>query len=273
MNISVLVLSYNTKDLTDECLTRLKGQGAEVIVVDNASTDGSPEMIAKKHKEVRLIVSKVNTGFGGGNNLAFKQARGDLVLILNSDALVEKDTIRKTTDFFMEHPECDVLGCQLRFGDGRLQPSAGAVPTPLNTLAWMVWFDRTVHPQDPAFFEKPKQVGWVMGAFMCMKREVYKKTGGFDENYFMYGEEIELCKRIGDLGYKVWYTPEFSVTHLDKGSAKGDVVGPIIKELQGLKYYFSKHYPKFVGMMVVVLRLGIFIRIMLKSKLYKLAKI
>lgn len=280
LDLSVIVLSYNTKDITDECLTKLKEaagycektlqNSVEVIVIENASSDSSAEMIKKKHPWVNLIISKTNTGFSGGNNLGMKKSSKPFILLLNSDAFVQKETLSTALQYFADHEECGVLGCQLRFADGRVQPSAGFLPTPFNTIFWisgfalLPFFNKLappIHPKDKAFFGHEHQVEWVMGAFFMLKREVYTKTGGFDESIFMYGEEVELCKRIKDLGYKMFYVPEFFITHLDKASSKFLLEKPLLNEIKGIVRYFHQHYPKDYSYVRLVIWFSLMLRI------------
>lgn len=239
MDLSIIVLSYNTKDITDECLSRLP-KGAEVIAVDNASEDGSVEMVEKKYPWVKLIKSKANLGFAKGNNLAMKHSNSPVVLFLNSDCFVEKDTLNKALEYFKNN-SCDMLGVKLTYEDGRLQPSAGELPDLLNTCAWIFGLTNSFHPKNKKFFAKAKQVGWVTGAFLMMRKEVFEKTGGFDEKIFMYMDEVDLCKRINMAGYKVCFTPDIAVTHLQRAS-QTDSTASFVRELAGIKYYFQKYY-------------------------------
>jgi len=259
---SVIILSYNTKNLTRDCLNhallsvksaQLSGYNCEIIVVDNASTDGSPEMIKKEFPQVHLLAQKNNLGFTGGNNLGMKKASKDLFLLLNSDAFLEQDTLIRAIEIMNNHPHWGVMGCKLVYADGSFQPSGGYLPTPTSVVQWMMGLDlvpglqrllHPVHPNWPEFFSSEKQMGWVMGAFMCLRRQVWEKTDGFDEHFFMYMEEVEWCKRIADAGYGVGFTPAFSVVHLGKASSASDPVKPYVKEAQGLLYYIKKHYPK-----------------------------
>ena len=271
-NVSVIVLSYNTKDITDECLKRVKEAGpAEVIVVDNASTDGSPEMIKKKYPSFKLIVSKINTGFAGGNNIGMEASTKQHILLLNSDAYIEKDTIFKALQYFETHPDCAVLGCKLVLPDGRMQPSAGFLPTPLNTVLWISglarfpFFDkfaRPIHPKDKTFFTKAREVEWVMGAFFILKREVFEETHGFDGSIFMYGEEVEWCKRIRNKGLKTFYVPNFQITHLDKASSKFEVEKPLLNEIKGVVRFFKKHYAEKYPLIKAVLLISLCMRLM-----------
>ncbi len=242
--ISIIIVNYNTKDLLDRCLASIQ-EPAEIIVVDNASSDTSSQMVAKKYPKVKLIASSTNLGFAAGNNLGMQQATGDYLLLLNSDAFLQKDTLTKCLNY-----DFDVFGCKLTFEDGSLQPSAGYLPNPINSFLWIWGIDTwpilknmlpMVHPKNSGFFAKSKPIGWVTGAFMFMKRSVFEKTGGFDEKYFMYGEEIEWCKRINDAGFKVGYIADFSIVHL-QGASQPNRDRAFVNELQGLIYYFKKHY-------------------------------
>jgi dTDP-4-dehydrorhamnose reductase len=161
------------------------------------------------------------------------------------DAFLQKDTLTKCLNY-----DFDVFGCKLTFEDGSLQPSAGYLPNPINSFLWIWGIDTwpilknmlpMVHPKNSGFFAKSKPIGWVTGAFMFMKRSVFEKTGGFDEKYFMYGEEIEWCKRINDAGFKVGYIADFSIVHL-QGASQPNRDRAFVNELQGLIYYFKKHY-------------------------------
>lgn len=258
MDLSIIVLSYNTKDITGECLSRLP-KAAEVIVVDNASEDGSPEMIEKKYPWVKLIKSKVNLGFAKGNNLAMKHCNNPVVLFLNSDCFVEKDTLNKALEYFENH-HCDALGVKLTYEDGRLQPSAGDLPNPLNACAWIFGIANSFHPKNKEFFAKERIVGWVTGAFLLMRKAVFEKAGGFDEKIFMYMDEVDLCKRINMAGYKVCFTPDIAVTHLHRASSKDSPERAFAMELAGIKYYFEKYYSIYPFLRIFLV-LGLILRI------------
>ncbi len=251
IDLSVIILSYNTREVTDRCLTLAAAaakKDTEIIVVDNGSTDGSAEMIAKKHPEVKLINTGQNLGFAAGNNLALRQATGKYLLLLNSDVFVRKETFVRTVNYFERHTQADVVGCRLELPSGRLQPSAGHLPTPKNVVLWLLGLDKLlgidgVHPKNAEFFKKSRRVEWVMGAFLAMRRDVWEKTGGMDEHFFMYMEEVEWCWRMKTKGFSVWYVPEWTVTHLSQASSRGDVRGPLVKEMVGLSYLIQRHEP------------------------------
>lgn len=266
MDLSIIVLSFNTKDITDECLRRLRS--SEVIVLDNASTDGSPEMIEKKYPWVKLIKSPVNTGFAKGNNLAMRESNNPIVLFLNSDCFVEEDTLEKALLYFKNH-SCDVLGVKLTFENGKFQPSAGNLPNPFNAVLWIFGLANSFHPKSKDFFEKERQVGWVTGAFFMVKQEVLDKAGGFDESIFMYMDEVDLCKRINMMGFKICFTPDIAVTHLHRASSKEAPERAFVMELKGIKYYFQKYYSGIYPFLRLFLVLGLIFRIIAFSLLGK----
>jgi GT2 family glycosyltransferase len=266
--VSVIICTYNTRDLTCECLDKLKksieilGKPVETIVVENG-TDGTGVVIKKKYPWVKLLTPTENTGFAKGNNLGIKASskKTKYYLFLNTDALIAPETLYKAIDFMENNENCDVLGCKLKFGDGRIQPSAGYLPNPVNTTLWMFGLDRfsknPVHPKDKNFFKTDRKVGWVMGAFLFMKQGVLEKTKGFDETFFMYMEEVEWCRRINDKGFGIWYSPTFEITHLDKASSGYDIRKPLTREIQGLKYYLKRYYTNYDLIMKIVILVGV----------------
>ncbi len=261
MDLSVIILSFNTKDITKRCLEKLQVARAycekklankiEVIVLDNASSDGSAQMIKQDYPWVKLIISKENTGFSKGNNLAMKQSNNPYILLLNSDVYLEEDSLYKALAYFRVNLNCDLLGARLNYASGNLQPSAGNLPNPVNIISWILGlsllplvsvFIPPFHPRNRSFFSKAHQVDWIMGAFFMIKTEIFEKTGGFDENLFMHMEEVEWCKRINMAHFKIWYVPQVEVVHLHGASSNFDLKDSFLNELKGIKYYLKKHY-------------------------------
>lgn len=296
MDLSVIILSFNTKDITKRCLQKLEvsknyceqklGNKVEVIVLDNASSDGSLGMIRQDYPWVKLIASYENTGFSKGNNIAMKQVKTPLgeaassayILLLNSDVYLQEDSLYKTLAYFRVNSNCDLLGARLNYASGILQPSSGNLPNPFNLIFWIMGlsllplvsvFVPPFHPRKKSFFSKAQRVGWVMGAFFALKREVFEKTSGFDENLFMHMEEIEWCKRIDDLGFKIWYVPQVEVVHLHGASTNFDLSHSFLNELKGIKYYLQKHYRNFYLPAKLFLILGLLLRIIAFSLLGK----
>lgn len=251
--LSVIILSYNTKDITLECLKRLgkPEKGLEVIVVDNKSSDGSAEAIKNNFPEARLVANKENLGFAQGNNQAMKIAKGDWLLLLNSDAYVSPNCLEKAKEFIQRHPDADMAGCKILNPDGSIQPSWGYFPT-LRRLALFMslvdnlplirkWID-PIHVRDISRYNEEREVDWVMGAWVMLKKEVFEKTKGFDPNYFMYGEEMEWMYRAKQMGFKIWYTPTASCIHLGGASTKS-LGKAFSSEMKGYLYWWKKHYP------------------------------
>lgn len=281
LDLSVIILSYNTKDITAKCLNLLKGSKeycekklgnkVEVIVLDNASSDGSVDMVKTDHPWVKLIVSRENLGFSKGNNMIMRNSKAPYILLLNSDVYVEEESLYKALAYFRVNLNCDVLGCKLNYVTGKLQPSAGNLPNFINVPLWisglalLPFFNiiSPFHPKQKAYFKRAHQVGWVTGAFMCFRRKVFEVTGGFDENIFMYMEEIEFCKRTHDHGFKIWYVPTFQVVHLHGASSRFEASPALLNELKGVRYYFRKHFKDWYWYIKLALIKGLLLRIII----------
>lgn len=278
MDLSVIILSFNTKDITKRCLEHLKEakdfcekklkNKMEVIVIDNGSEDGSANMIKEDFPWVKLKALKENTGFSKGSNIGMKQAKNPYILLLNSDVYLEIDNLYKALAYFRVNLNCDALGAKLTYADGRLQHSAGDLPNPLNIITWIFGLSG-YHKKNNSFFRKAHQVGWIMGAFFLLKREVLEKVGGFDEKLFMYLEEVEWCKRISDGGFKIWYVPMIETVHLHGASSNFDLSLGFLNEIKGIRYYLRKHYKNYYLPIKLFLILGLLFRVLAFSILGK----
>lgn len=231
-DVSVVIVSFNTRDLLRECLLSLADQASgvryETIVVDNASRDGSADMIAAEFPEVRLIRSPVNLGFAAANNRGFAIAQGRYIVLLNSDAFLRPGALPRAVAYMDSDPKIGLGGARLIGRDDSWQPSARLFPSPLNDLLalsglaakfphsrFLGRVDRTW--ADPG---EPAAVDWVPGAFSITRRSVLQQVGDFDEAFFLYYEEVDLCRRIKAAGYTVNYWPEVVVVHLGGESSK-----------------------------------------------------
>lgn len=249
--ISVIILSYNTQDITLKCLDHLyksKDVELEVIVIDNASSDNSVKAIKKEFPQVKLIANKENVGFAAGNNQGMKLAKGETILLLNSDCFVQTETLATCTKFLNQF---DVLGCKLLNKDGSIQPSWGYFPSLWRIVMLMSLVDnfpllrkfiRSIHVRDISRYRHTQEVDWVTGAFILLKAQVFKKVGGIDEKYFMYGEEMEWMYRIKKQGFKIGYVPDAQATHL-LGASTRSLSRAFSSEMKGYLYWFSKHNP------------------------------
>ncbi len=251
--ISVVILSYNTRDLTLkclECLAKSEEVELETIVIDNASSDGSAEAIAKKFPLVKLVRNKTNVGFAAGNNQGMDMARGYYILLLNSDCFVEPLTITKTLQTLKDF---DVTGCKLLNEDRSVQFSYGFFVSLRRALMLMTFIDNfpvikkfadSIHVRDASRYNQQIEVDWVTGAFVMLKKDAFTKVGGIDEKYFMYGEEMEWMYRMKKAGFKIDFFPGAQATHLQGASTKS-IATMFTSEMKGYLYWFKKHRSSF----------------------------
>ena len=279
--VSVIVVSYNTREITLECLEKLHestGVEMEVIVVDNDSRDRSVEAIKKRFPKVTIVLNRQNTGFGVANNQGMSLAKGDKILLLNSDCFVTPTTISTLEKAMQAISDTSVVGCRLLNKDGSLQPSYGYFPTLLRIFSLMFFIDnlpvarkffKSIHVRDVSRYQRVAEVDWVMGALVLLNKKVWERAGGFDENYFMYGEEVEWMYRIKQAGFTIRYIPQAEATHLG-GASSPDMSPAIVGEIKGWKYWFSKYHRGWQQLVLpLVVSLGCILRIILKPKLAK----
>ena len=245
MDLSVVILSFNTKELLGNCLTSIdkntSGVDFEVIVVDNASADGSSAMVKKQFPKVKLIENKDNLGFTKGNNQGIKKASGRYILLLNSDTLLKDNSLEKMVEFMNDHPKVGAIGPKLLNADGTPQASAGRFPD-LSVVLIMLFKEHFGGSQlVRTSYNNLKEVDWVMGAALLLRREVLSKTGLLDEKIFMYYDEVEWCYRLKKAGFKIYFYPEAKIIHLWQGSSQTGRKGPILANYQSLVYFYRKH--------------------------------
>jgi N-acetylglucosaminyl-diphospho-decaprenol L-rhamnosyltransferase len=244
-DITTLLVNYNTAHLFDECFGKLTQASAqlstETIVVDNQSRDGSAQVLRERFPHIKLIESGGNLGFGRANNLALTHVHGRYLLLLNTDAFVQGDTLIKTLAYMDAHPECGVLGVRLEGPDGNLQPSCRYFPTPLNIFLWRTGLaklmSRVKMVDDLAWaHDTPRVCDWVPGCYYMIRREVIEKVGLFDPRFFMYMEEVDHCRRTQAAGWQIHFFPSTTVVHIGGESAKSDgkltESGSQLKDLQ-----------------------------------------
>lgn len=240
-DISIIILSYNTKDLLHACLKSLFNhvdkERCEIIVIDNASTDESASMVRKYFPHVTLILSDKNLGFAKGINLGVKAAKGKYFLFLNSDAAISDDSIEQMILLMKSNENIGVVGGMLRNQDGSLQRSFGTFYNLPSVMKMLMGGDAAETFRNT--FPHPKSVDWVNGGFMLVRKDVYDAVHGFDEDFFMYIEDMEFCYRVKKLGYTVYIHPHAIVTHVGQGSSnRSFAVQHIFK---GLLLFYKKH--------------------------------
>lgn len=250
--LSIIVISYNTKNITKRCLKTIikslnydKDIKAEIIVVDNGSQDGSIEMLKElqnqnKNLKLKVILAKKNLGYAKANNLAVKRAKGNYLLFLNSDIEVIKEAIPHMYKFYKHNEKMfNFLGGKLLNKDMSSQPSCGlfySLPVVFGALFLRgdYWGLTRWSPN------KIKQVDWVSGACLLTKKQYFNKVGGFDENIFMYMDEIDLLYRAKKMGLTTAFYPHAKFIHLGSASSQGKTK-PILQVYQGLLYFYKKH--------------------------------
>jgi len=220
-DVSAIVVTHNAAEWVERSLGSLEGTGAEVIVVDNASTDGTPGLVREKFPEARVIEQE-NKGFGAGNNAGMRAASGRYYLLLNPDAWLTEGALEKLVAFADEHPEAAVVGPRLLNPDGSLQRSVRGYPSPWR-IATEYFFLRKLGPRTHAlnaFFgeqfdhESTREAEYVFGACMLVRREAVDAVGGFDEDFFLMSEEVDWCYRFREAGWKVLFYPGAEVFHV-----------------------------------------------------------
>lgn len=219
MKLSIIIINYKTPDLTLRCIGSIFAVHApadvEVIVVDNHSQDESKALVTARFPQVSWIDNPENEGFGRGNNLGAAHARGEYLLLLNSDMLLLEDTVSQCLAYMDAHPQTGVLGCRLLNEDGSFQKSAyHYVGDYMAVLKNNLLVD---------YLFKPKQgaIKAVMGAFMLIPKKIYDEVKGFDPDFFMYAEELDLCRRITAKGYEIVYFEGATAIHKHGGSSEG----------------------------------------------------
>ena len=255
MKISVIIVNYNVEHFLEQCLHSVfkaaKNVSAEIFVVDNNSVDRSIEMIRDKFPEVILIANKNNTGFSHANNQAILQAQGEYILLLNPDTVVEEDTFEKVIRFMDEHPDAGGLGVKMLDGKGNFLPeSKRGLPTPLVAfckifgLASLFPRSRLFGRYHLGFLDKDKthEIEILSGAFMLMRKSVLDKVGLLDEDFFMYGEDIDLSYRILKGGFKNYYFPETRIIHYKGESTKKSSVNYVFVFYNAMIIFARKHF-------------------------------
>ncbi len=249
-DVSTVIVSYNTREVLAGCLeavrTASEGLANEVFVVDNASVDGSARMVAEQFPEVTLIANRRNVGFGRANNLAFLQARGRYVLLLNPDTAPRPDALRELIRFGDAHPTAGVVGARLEYADGSLQHSAFRFPDLRQALFgffdWVPLDSRINGRYEAGWYERSFRAEHLLGACLLVRREALEHVGPFDPRYFMYFEETDLCARLRRAGWDRLYTPTARVMHLGATSTAASRERMSVEFHRSQAYFYRKHY-------------------------------
>ena len=253
MDVSVIIVNWNTRDILRECLLSIYEQTKtvdfEVIVVDNGSTDGSAEMVKEEFRDVILIENYCNKGFAAANNQGITVAKGQFVLLLNSDTVILDNAVAKMVAFVDAHPEAAAVGCRVLNPDRTLQPTCFMFPSILNLFLSSLYLYK-LFPRS-RFFGRERISWWkrddirevdvVTGCFMLVRREAIEQVGMMDERFFVYGEETDLCYRFKQAGWKIIFTPDAEIVHLG-GASSSQIKPQMYLQLRGsILLFFRKH--------------------------------
>ena len=263
--LSVVIVNWNTRDLLAQCLqsivadcgpqlgilTEMPVDGSsnrpsiEVFVVDNASSDDSAQMVTERFPWVRLVQNDSNLGFAQANNQAIDLAHGRYILLLNSDTKVHAGAFAALTDFMEKTPEAGAAGAYLLNGDGTLQIACYPMMTPWREFLRLLFVDKVLHVANYSSTwwetEEPRQTEAIKGACLLLRHDALKQVGPLDGSYFMYTEEFDLCYRLAEAGWQLWWVPAAKVTHFGEASSR-QVAQAMYVQLYRSKIQFYRKY-------------------------------
>jgi len=275
-DLSIIIVNHNTKELLRNCLQSIgkahqPKKGLEIIVVDNGSKDGSTQMIEKEFKDLELVKSKKNLGFAAANNLGVKKATGNYLLFLNSDTILKKYSLVKPLKYIRNHPKVGAITIKLITGSGEIDiDNHRGYPTPRSAFCHFFGLSK-IFPKSVFFnsyhlglqgFSRVHTIPVAAGSFLIVKSKLFRSIGGWDESYYFYGEDIDLCFRINQTGHKIIYYPLVNAIHLkgatsglrsetQKGAADKETRLKVAKSsIDAMKIFYQKFYsqkyPKFI---------------------------
>lgn len=246
-DLSIIIVSWNTVGLLDACLASIMAHPPcrqfQVTVVDNASTDGSVQMVRARYPDVKLIKNEENIGFARANNQGLRQAAGRHVLLLNPDTEVRPEALETLARFLDEHEEVGAVGARILNPDGTLQPSCYPAPTLLNEWLHLFHLDRERREGMEAWdVTEAREVEVLLGACMMVRREALDDVGFLDERFFMYSEEVDFCYRLQKAGWPLYWVPQAQVVHYGGQSTRQAATDMFVRLYEGKLLYFRKHH-------------------------------
>jgi N-acetylglucosaminyl-diphospho-decaprenol L-rhamnosyltransferase len=252
-SVSVLVVNWNTRDLLEPCLRSVTSAPdvelvKEVVVVDNGSTDGSAEYIATHWPQVTLLRNEENLGYTRASNQGLTHCTGDFVLLLNTDAWVVPDALGRMVRRLVDDPRAAVIGPRLEYGDGTWQRwTAGVAPNLRSATAYLLFLDRMPRWALRSLYlgrdvDEPLQRDWVSSACMLVRADAVAAIGGMDESFFCYMDDVDVCQRLRDRGWTVWYDPGAHAVHLMGQSTKRQTAVSSPMALRNFNRYFSRQH-------------------------------
>lgn len=251
MDVSIIIVSWNARDYLDKCLYSIYNEGSslqkEVIVVDNASSDGSQEMVKEKYPQTNLQMLNENLGFAKANNIGIKIASGEYLFLINSDVIVSTKTFERITKRFIEDQNVGLIGPKILTPAGIPQKSVMRFPNLLNTLCAALYLHK-VHPIFPSTdmvpLDREMIVQVINGCFWATKKEALKTVGLLDETYFIYSEDVDWCKSFKNADYKVLFFPEVTAIHYGGASSKNAPIRFYVERYKAMMQYWKKFNPQ-----------------------------
>jgi GT2 family glycosyltransferase len=250
---AVCIINYNTCDLLRECLRSVSTQDAdEIVVVDNASTDPSVQMMKAEFPTIPLIALEKNIGFGAASNRGMNMCRSEQIVLLNADTQMKPGSLQSLRSYLEDHPEAALIGPRILNPDGTLQTSCFHFPTPLHIFLYVSGLYRWI-PRLPILKQRTLQtlasesaspVPWILGAAFAFRRETLQGIGGFDENFFLYFEEVDLCYRLFSQGRQIHFVPEAEIIHVGGASTTQTRAWSYFQFFASLAWFYRKHYSR-----------------------------
>ena len=244
-DVSVSIVNTSSRDLLLACLESLESDrdgpvSVEVTVLDNASEDRSAEAVRERFPWTRVIAQRHRAGFGANHNTVIRAMRGRYVYVLNEDATVEPGSFERLVAYMDSHPEVGAAGPHIRYPDGRHQPSAWRFPSPATAALGTLTLSRVGIEQSRG--DEPRRVDWAMGCALLVRREALDRIGLFDESFFIYSEETDLCRRLADAGYETHFLPQVTVFHHVSQFSAEVPERRINEEWRSRARYWRKHH-------------------------------
>ena len=263
MKLSIVIVSYNVCQLLDECLESVKkaldGIDGDIYVVDNCSSDGTVETLRPKHPQVHFIANTENVGFARANNQAIRQSDSEYVLLLNPDTVVYEQTIKGCLDFMDAHPEAGGAGVRMLTREGTIAPeSRRAIPTPWVSMLKMLGFTKRYYMSHLPW-DQPSQIEVISGAYCLLRRKALNQVGLLDEDFFMYGEDIDLSYRLLKGGWQNWFLP-FDIIHYKGESTQKSSFRYVHVFYQAMLIFFRKHYGHLSFLISLPIKMAIYFR-------------
>lgn len=263
MKLSVVIVNYNVRELLSECIksvnTALTGIDGDIYVVDNNSSDGSVAYIRDHFPDVHVIANSDNQGFAHANNQAIRQTNSDYVLLLNPDTVVFEGTLRGCVDFMDAHPQCGGVGVRMLTREGTVAPeSRRAIPTPWVAFLKMLGFTRKYYMSHLPW-DKPGQIEVISGAFCMLRHKALDQIGPLDEDFFMYGEDIDLSYRLLKGGWENWFLP-YDIIHYKGESTQKSSFRYVHVFYQAMLIFFRKHYAHLSFLISLPIQAAIYFR-------------